>query len=291
MKIGLQVPNFTFPGGPATIHSTLANIARGAEAANFASLWAMDHFFQIVYIGAKEQEMLEGYSTLTYFAALTKKIKLGTLVTGVTYRYPGVLVKTATTLDVLSGGRSYFGIGAAWNEDESKGLGTPFPPIATRFELLEEALQIAKQMWSDNNGPYHGKHNHLEETLCVPQPLSKPYPPIMVAGGGEKKTLRLVAQYADACNVFEELELIKTKFDVLKRHCDDLGRDYASIEKTTIGTVDLAPGKTNVKEVIERCRALAAVGVDHAIFNLPNVHEIKPLEVFGKEIIPAVSGF
>ena len=291
MKIGLQVPNFTFPGGPAAIRNTLAEIARAAEAADFYSLWAMDHFFQIVYIGPKEQEMLEGWSTLTYFAALTQKIKLGTLVTGVTYRHPGVLVKTATTLDVLCGGRSYFGIGAAWNEEESKGLGTPFPPIAVRFELLEEALQIAKQMWSSNNGAYRGKHNQLEETLCVPQPLAKPYPPIMVAGGGEKKTLRMVAQYADACNVFDELDVVKTKFDILKQHCDSLGRDYASIEKTTIGIAHIAPGKMTVKDVIEKCRALAALGVDHAIFSLPNLHEIKPLEIFGKEIIPEVAGF
>jgi alkanesulfonate monooxygenase SsuD/methylene tetrahydromethanopterin reductase-like flavin-dependent oxidoreductase (luciferase family) len=223
-------------------------------------------------------------------AALTRKVKLGTMATGVIYRYPGILVKTATTLDVLSSGRAYFSIGAAWNEQEAKGLGTPFPPLGMRFELLEETLQIAKQMWSANNGPYHGKHNHLEETLCSPQPLSRPHPPILVAGGGVKKTLRLVAQYADACNLYGAPEAVGAKLAILKQHCDALGRDYGSIERTTLGTVDLSPGKMNAQDVIAQCRALAAIGVQHAIFNLPNVHEIKPLEVFGREIIPALAG-
>jgi F420-dependent oxidoreductase-like protein len=192
MKIGLQIPNFTLPGGPASIAATMTAIARAAEDAGFYSLWAMDHFFQIVYVGPPEQEMLEGYSLLNYWAAVTKTIKLGTMVTGVPYRYPGVLIKTVTTLDVLSGGRAYLGIGAAWFEGEAKALGIPFPPVATRFELLEEALQIAKQMWSDDDGPYHGKHNQLDRTLCSPQPLSRPHPPILVAGGGEKKTLQRI---------------------------------------------------------------------------------------------------
>jgi F420-dependent oxidoreductase-like protein len=291
MKIGLQVPNFTWPGGPARIGGKLAEVARVVDDAGFYSLWVMDHFFQISMVGPPENDMLESYSTLGYLAALTKKVKLGTMVTGVIYRYPGILVKTATTLDVLSGGRAYFCIGAAWNEQEAKGLGAPFPPIAVRFELLEEALQIAKQMWSGNDGPYHGKHNHLEQTLCSPQPLSRPCPPILVAGGGEKKTLRLVAQYADACNLYGAPETVCAKLAILKQHCDALGRDYDSIEKTTLGTVELAPGKMNANDVIAQCRALASIGVQHAIFNLPNVHEITPLEVFGREIIPAVAGF
>src|SRR5262245_50558672 len=240
MKIGLQVPNFTFPGGAGKMAGVLADIARTADEVGLQSLWVMDHFFQITYVGPKENDMLEGWTTLGYFASLTRKVKLGTMVTGVTYRYPGILVKTATTLDVLSGGRSYFGIGAAWNEDESKGMGTPFPPIAVRFEMLEETLQIAKQMWSSNNGPYQGKHFQLAETLCVPQPLSKPHPPILVAGGGEKKTLRLVAKYADACNLFGDAAAVKGKLDILKRHCDDVGRNYADIEKTTLNSVNLA---------------------------------------------------
>jgi alkanesulfonate monooxygenase len=212
------------------------------------------------------------------------------MVTGVIYRYPGILVKTVTTLDVLSSGRAYFGIGAAWNEQEAKGLGVPFPSLGVRFELLEEALQITKQMWSGNNGPYHGKHHQLEETLCSPQPLSRPRPPILIGGGGEKKTLRLVAQYADACNIFGPPQTVRTKLAVLQQHCDALGRDYGSIEKTTLGTVELEPGKMQAKDVIAQCEALAAVGVQHAIFNMPNVHEIRPLEVFGREIIPALAG-
>jgi alkanesulfonate monooxygenase len=198
-------------------------------------------------------------------------------------------VKTATTLDVLSGGRSYFGIGAAWNEQESKGLGTPFPPIAERFEMLEEAVKIAKQMWSDNNGPYDGRHYQLGETLCSPQSISRPHPPIMIGGGGEKKTLKLVAQYADACNLFDLPDMIRGKLEVLKRHCDTVGRDYDEIEITSLGTIHLAPGKLSTQDVMDKCRALADLGVHHAIFSFPNVHEIEPIEVFGREIIPAVA--
>ena len=291
MKIGLQVPKFTWPGGPERIAATLAEIARSADDAGFYSLWVMDHFFQISMIGPPENDMLEGYTTLGYLAAITSRVKLGTMVTGVIYRYPGILVKSVTTLDVLSNGRAYFGIGAAWNEQEAKGLGTPFPPLGVRFELLEEALQIAKQMWSTNDGPYHGKHNRLEATLCRPQPLSRPHPPILVAGGGEKKTLRLVAQYADACNLFGPPEAVKAKLAILRQHCDALGRDYAAIEKTTLGTVDLRPGKMTARDVIAQCQAFAAIGVQHCLFNIPNVQEITPLEVFAREIIPAVAGF
>jgi len=290
MKIGLQIPNFTWPGGPREIPGKLEEIARVADAAGFYSLWVMDHFFQIRTIGPHEHEMLEGYSTLGYLAALTQRVKLGTMATGVIYRYPGILVKTATTLDVLSHGRAYFSIGAAWNEQEANGLGTPFPPIAVRFELLEEALQIAKQMWSANDGPYHGKHNHLEETLCSPQPLSRPHPPILVAGGGEKKTLRLVAQYADACNLYGPPDTVSAKLAILRQHCEALGRDYGAIEKTTLGTADLRPGKMKAKDVIVHCETLAAIGVPHVVFNMPNVHEIQPLEIFAREIIPAVAG-
>jgi F420-dependent oxidoreductase-like protein len=290
MKIGLQVPSFTWPEGPAQLADRLAEIARAAERAGFYSLWVMDHLFQISVNGPPEQEMLEGYCTLGYLAALTKKVKLGTLVTGVIYRYPGILVKAMTTLDVLSNGRAYFAVGAAWNEQEAKGLGIPFPPIGVRFELLEEALQIAKQMWSENNGPYDGKHNHLEQTLCSPQPLSRPHPPILIGGSGERKTLRLVAQYANACNLYGTPATVEAKLAVLKSHCETLGRDYQSIEKTTIGAVDLSPGRMNAADVIAQCRALAGLGVQHAIFSLPNVHEIRPLELFGREIIPAVAG-
>ncbi len=291
MKIGLQVPNFTWNGGPAAIGAKLAEIARTADEGGFHSLWVMDHFFQIPPVGPAELDMLEGYSALSYFAALTKTVKLGTMATGVIYRYPGILVKTVTTLDVLSGGRAYLGIGAGWFEREAKGLGVPFPPISVRFHLLEEALQIAKQMWSGSTEAYHGQHYRLAETLGRPLPLSRPHPPILVAGGGEKKTLKLVAQYADACNLFGNAEMVRPKLDILKRHCDDAGRDYSEIEVTTLGTAHLAPGQMTPSDLIAHCKALADIGVHHALFNMPNVQDITPLETFAKEIIPAVAGF
>jgi len=297
MKIGLQIPNFTYPEGPKELGNKLAEIARTADEVGFSSLWVMDHFFQIgsrdrsMGLGPAEDEMLEGYSTLSYLAGITKKVRLGTMVTGVVYRHPGILVKTVTTLDVLSGGRAYLGIGAAWNEREARGLGVPFPTTKERLEKLEETLQIAKQMWSENNGAYKGKYFQLEETLCSPQPLSKPHPPILIGGGGEKKTLRLVAKYADACNLFARMgvDTVRAKLDILKQHCEKEGRDYNEIEKTTLATVHLAPDKMNAGNVIEDCRALAGIGIQHAIFNMPNVHEIKPLEIFGREIIPALA--
>jgi F420-dependent oxidoreductase-like protein len=290
MKIGLQVPNFTYPGGPAQIPPVLARIAGVADDAGFHSLWVMDHYFQIQGFGDPENEMLEAYSTLGWLAALTRKIRLGALATGVIYRYPGVLVKTVTTLDVLSGGRAYFCIGAAWFEGEARALGVPFPAMRERFERLEETLQIATQMWSDNDGPYRGRHYQLERALCRPQPLSRPRPPIMVAGTGEKKTLRLVAQYADACNMYGSVEVLEAKIAVLRRHCDDLKRDFNSLEVSSLSTVQLAPGKMSSRDVIGLCEKLAAIGVRHAIFNIADVHEIEPLEVFGREIIPAVEG-
>jgi F420-dependent oxidoreductase-like protein len=193
MRIGLQLPSFTWPGGPNEIAPTLKRVAVATDEAGFASLWVMDHFFQIAMLGKPEEPMLEGYGALCFLAALTKRVQLGTLVTGVIYRHPGILVKTATTLDVVSGGRAYFGIGAGWYEREAVGLGVPFPPLKERFERLEEALQIAHQLWGGGVAPFEGKHYHLAETLNSPQPVAKPHPPIMVGGSGEKKTLRLVA--------------------------------------------------------------------------------------------------
>src|ERR687884_1140244 len=202
MKLGLQIPYYTYPGGAARLGETFGRIVREAEAAGFYSVWVMDHFFQIGGWGPRQLEMLESYSALSYAAALTSKIKLGALVTGVTYRHPGILVKTVTALDVLSGGRAYLGIGAAWYEREHLGLGVPFAPTRERFERLEETLQIAHMMWSGEVGRYDGKSYHLAETLNSPQALSKPHPPILIGGTGEQKTLRLVAKYADACNLF-----------------------------------------------------------------------------------------
>lgn len=292
MKIGLQIPSFTFPDGPAKLGNKLSEIARTADDAGFASLWVMDHFFQIGrWLGPAENEMMEGYSTLSYLAGFTKKVKLGTLVTGVIYRHPGILVKTVTTLDVLSGGRAYLGIGAAWNEEEATGLGIPFPPVKERFERLEETLQIAKQMWSGDEGKFNGKYYQLGRTLNSPQPISKPHPPILIGGTGEKKTLRLVAKYADACNLFAGMgiEALKSKLDILKNHCEAVGRDYAEIEKTTLDTVHLAAGQMSPADIIEKCRAWAGIGIQHAIFNMPNLYDITPLETFGREIILAVA--
>ena len=253
----------------------------------------MDHFFQIQNVGQVDEPMLEGYSALSYIAALTERALLGTMVTGVIYRHPGILVKTVSTLDVLSGGRAYFGIGAAWNERESRGLGVPFPPIKERFERLEEALQITNQMWSGQVAAFHGKHYQLEETLCIPQPLSQPHPPILIGGSGEKKTLRLVAQYADACNLFAFAgpDVIRAKLEVLKRHCEKVGRPYEQIERTALWATNLGPGGVTPAQVIEFCRGMASAGVQHLILSMPDVYEIKPLEVFGKEIIPAVAEF
>jgi F420-dependent oxidoreductase-like protein len=295
MKIGLQIPNFTWPSGPRKLGAQLARIGRTAEKAGFDSLWVMDHFFQIggpegrSGLGPAEDEMLECYTTLGYLARATRRPRLGALVTGVIYRHPGLLVKTVTTLDVLSGGRAYFGIGAAWFERESRGLGVPFPPLKERFERLEEALQITQQMWSEDDGPYKGRYFQLAETLCHPRPLSRPHPPILIGGMGEHKTLRLVAQYADACNLFARMgnETIAAKLDVLKRHCDRLGRDYDQIEKTTLNTVHIASGHQTSRDVLDEIRSLAKLGIQHCIFNMPNVHELTPLEVFGSEIIPA----
>jgi F420-dependent oxidoreductase-like protein len=253
----------------------------------------MDHFFQIRGVGPVEAEMLESYSTLGYLAGITRAVKLGALVTGVVYRHPGVLVKTVTTLDVLSGGRAYFGLGAAWFEGEARGLGVPFPSTRERFERLEETLQITHQMWSDNNGPFTGRHFQLAETLCSPQPVAKPHPPILLGGMGERKTLRLVAQYADACNLFARMgqDTLRRKLDVLKGHCEKLGRDYTEIEKTTLNTVRLTGGKQTAQDVVDDFRSQAALGIQHCIVNMPDVHDITPLGVFGREIIPAVQAF
>ena len=290
MQIGLQIPSFTWPG---EIKATLSDIVRTAEKARFSSIWVMDHFFQLEMFGDADQPMLEAYSTLNYIAAQTNKVKLGTLVTGVVYRHPGALIKTVTTLDVLSGGRAYFGLGAAWYEREARGLGLPFPKIQHRFEMLEETLQIAKQMWSGKRDPYNGRHNQLSEPINNPQPLSKPHPKILIGGMGEKKTLRLVAQYADACNLFtySGLEVINHKLKVLKKHCETIGRPYDEIERTALGTVNLSSGNMSTDDAIGMCKGLANESIEHVILNMPNVHEITPLEKFGEEIIPAVADF
>ncbi|WP_084557827.1 LLM class F420-dependent oxidoreductase [Hamadaea tsunoensis] len=236
VKLGLHYWNFSTPDQPDLIAPTIARTARLADEAGFAAFTFMDHYFQMqTPTSAAEEPMLEGYTGLGFVAALTERMTLGLMVTGVMYRHPGVLAKTVTTLDVLSGGRARLGIGASWYEKEQVGLGVPVVPVAERFERLEETLRICLQMWSDDNGPFDGRHYRLAETLCVPAPLSRPHPPILIGGGGEQKTLRLVAQYADACNVFGAgPDAVAHKFDVLRRHCDAVGRDYDTIEKTVL---------------------------------------------------------
>jgi F420-dependent oxidoreductase-like protein len=254
----------------------------------------MDHFFQIPNVGRPEQEMLEGYTALAFAAGRTNHIRLGTMVTGVTYRHPGLLVKTVTTLDVLSHGRAYLGIGAAWNEQEHRGLGVPFPPTAERFERLEEALQIAHQMWAGDEKPYQGKHYQLERPLNVPAAVQKPHPPILIGGGGERKTLRLVAQYGDGCNLFARLgkEELQRKLDVLREHCQAVGRPYTDIEKTTLDTLRITRDGRNdtftPATAIAYFTELAAMGIDQAIFNTPQVTDLELFDLLATEIIPAV---
>jgi len=292
MKLGLQVVAFNWPGSPANTGRTLANIARTADEAGFASLWVMDHYFQIdPGIGPASDPMLEAYTALSFMAGATERIRLGAMVTGVVYRQPAFLVKQVSTLDVLSGGRANLGIGASWYEREAVGLGFPFPPIAERFERLEETLQIAKHLWSGDATPFAGKHYQLAEPINSPQPLSQPHPPILIGGGGEKKTLRLVAQYGNACNLFAfaGLDQVKHKLDVLKGHCDAVGRDYAEIERTALGVVMLGPGGMTPADLIGFCRGLASIGIQQFIFSIPNVYEITPLEIIGREVIEAVA--
>jgi F420-dependent oxidoreductase-like protein len=289
VKIGLQIPDFTWPGGPPRLGSDLAAIARTADEAGFEFVAVMDHFFQIGVIGPPEHEMLEAYTTLGYLAACTSRTKLVTLVTGVVYRHPGVLAKIVTTLDVLSGGRAWLGVGAAWNEEESRGLGIPFPPVAERFERLEETLQICLQMWSGDESPYRGRHYNLERPLNSPQALSRPHPPIMIGGGGERKTLRLVARYAQACNLFPGPDLAH-KLDVLREHCEREGRDYDDIEKTCYFVFDVGDKGEKAGQVVEDLGRLAGMGFRTAIGAVANVSSVTPLEIIGSEVIPAVAG-
>jgi F420-dependent oxidoreductase-like protein len=266
MKLGLTCPRFTWSGGDAAIAGKFAAVARGADEAGLRSLWVMDHHWQITNFGAPEDPMLEAYSALAYAAALTSRVTLGTLVTGVTYREPGLLVKQVTTLDALSGGRAVLGIGAGWYEQEARGLGLGFPPLAERFERLEETLQIAKQMWSVEEKPYEGRHYTLERTLNSPQALSKPHPPIVIGGSGEKKTLRLVAEYADACNFLYGAD-VRHKLDVLRAHCARLGRSFEAIEKTL--HLRIPDGQT-IDQSVQRCGELADLGIDHVIAAVPD---------------------
>jgi F420-dependent oxidoreductase-like protein len=289
VKLSLSISSFDWP---ADTRGKLAELAHAAEEAGYASLWVMDHFFQIRSLGPVTDPMLEAYTTLGYLAGVTQRVQLGAMVTGVMYRHPGILIKQVSTLDVLSGGRAVFGVGAAWFEREHLALGVPFPPVKERFERLEETLQIARQMWDpSNNGPFEGKHYRLAETLCQPQPISRPRPPILVGGGGEKKTLKLVAQYADACNLFDfGTRRLVHKLDVLKQHCDQLGRDYGSIEKTVMTEVDPGPHGEHVNQVVEKLRRLERLGFETALTNFRGVDRLRGVRLFGEKVLPVLSG-
>lgn len=297
MQLGLQIPNFTWPGGPGELGPTLGRIARRAEEVGFSSVWVMDHFYQIEYVGPAEMDMLEGYSALAFMAAHTSRVKLGTMVTGVTYRYPAVLVKTVTTLDVLSGGRAWLGIGAAWFDREHAGLGVPFPPLSERFERLEDTLRLARQMWSGENEPFEGKHYQTAETLNVPPALSEPHPPILIGGAGERKTLRLVAEYAQGCNLFEFMGRgeLRRKLEVLEEHCSRVGRDPAEIHKTTLGSLavsrDGREGTVTPGQVLENLQALADLGIDEAIYSFRDVHDFQCFDLVESEIMPTARSF
>jgi F420-dependent oxidoreductase-like protein len=295
VKLGLQISSFTWPGGDAEIAPTLARIVRTADEAGFDSIWVMDHFFQIRGNGPPEEPMLEGFTTLGYLAALTQRARLGLMVGGIHYRQPALWLKAATTLDVLTGGRSYFGIGAAWNQEESDALGFPFPELRVRFRMLEDTLRFVRDGWWGERGTeeaFAGRTVQATHVLNSPQALSRPRPPILIGGGGELKTLRLVAQYADACNIFGNPQNLRRKYEILEEHCIDVGRDYAEIEKTNLSgisiTEDGARGSLTPAGFVDRLGAWAEAGSMHTIFSLRDVWDTSKLELIGREVIPQV---
>ncbi len=293
MRVGLQVHSFSYPGGAPSIRPALTAIAQSAEANGFASLWVMDHFFQLpedTGLGGPEEPMLEAYTTLGFLASATERIMLGPMVANAVARPPAVLVKAATTLDVLAGGRTYLGLGAGWYAREAHGLGMTWPSRPERFDRLEDTLRIAQAMWAGDRTPIEGRHHRLPEPISVPSPVSRPRPLILIAGGGERRTLRLVAEYGDACNILvPDPGESAHKLDVLRGHCDALGRDYDAIEKTALLETDLRAGHQTTGDVIAAIRAQADEGIEHVIVNLPDVYSLDRLDTYGREIIPAVT--
>jgi F420-dependent oxidoreductase-like protein len=286
MELDIHVPRFTWPGGPEAIAPTFATLAGTAEEIGVRTLSVMDHWFQMDMLWPAEEPMLEGYSTLSFAAAKTERLRFRLLVGGVTYRHPGLLAKTITTLDVLSGGRAELGLGAAWYEREHRGLGVPFPPLRERYERLEETLQICFQMWSDDNGPYQGTHYRLAETLCSPQPVSSPRPRVLIGGGGERKTLRLVAKYADACNIIGDTATVAHKVEVLRRHCDEVGREFADIEVTAlIGAADDA----GPEAIVHEAEALNDAGVQAIVIRAAGSEPSRWLEETWGPVMPKLA--
>jgi F420-dependent oxidoreductase-like protein len=292
MKVGLQISSFTWPGGTAGIGPTLARIVRAADDVGFDSIWVMDHFFQIRGVGSVTEPMLEGWTTLGFMAAHSERARLGLMVGGVHYRAPGLWVKAATTLDVLSGGRAWLGIGAGWNAEESSALGFQFPPLADRFEQLEDTLAIAHGMFEGERGSearYQGRQYKASRLLNVPQSISRPRVPIMVGGGGEKKTLRLVARYADACNVFGGPVGIHHKYEVLRAHCLAIGRDPEEIERTTLQDVHIGeegPRSATVVQTVDRFGELSDAGAQHVIVSSRAIFRPEVMETVGRDLIP-----
>lgn len=288
MKLGVQLNSFDWEGGPRRFGRTLVDIAQAAEEAGFDRIGVADHLWQHPIMGGPEANEPECYTTLAFLAATTERVGLTAMVTGVHFRHPGVLVKTVTTLDVLSGGRASFGIGSGHYEEETRALGIPFPPQRERFEMVEETVQIALRMWSGDGSPFEGKHYRLERPLNLPQSLTRPHPPIMIAGDGERKTLRLVARYANACSLRPGPQ-VPEKLDVLKKHCDAEGRAYEEIEKTCSFAFDVGERGEKVDELVGQLRWLAGMGVETVIGFVPHIDRITPLEIIGSEVIPAVA--
>jgi F420-dependent oxidoreductase-like protein len=286
MHVDIHVPRFTWPGGPERIGSTFASVAQTAEAIGVRTLSVMDHWFQMEMMWPAEEPMLEGYTTLAFAAAKTERLRFRLLVTGVTYRHPGLLAKTVTTLDVLSGGRAELGLGAAWYEREHRGLGVPFPPLSERYERLEETLRICFQMWSDDNGPFEGKHYQLAETLCSPRPVSEPRPRVLIGGGGERKTLRLVATYADACNLIGDASIVAHKVGVLRRHCEQVGRDPADIEVTALA---LVPEDSGTDAIVKAAESFARAGAQTLVVRSTGPDPTRWLEETWGPVVPALA--
>jgi F420-dependent oxidoreductase-like protein len=316
MQFGLQHPNFNFDyrdHDSSQFVDSLKNLVTKAENAGFDSFWVMDHFHQITMLGKPEEPMLEGWTTISVLAGITRKIRLGTLVTGVTYRYPSVLAKVAATLDVLSKGRMFMGIGASWNEEESLayGIASPFPTSQERLLRLEEAIQIMRRMWTQEpSASFDGRYYKIHNAYCIPKPIQKPSPPILVGGSGEKRTLRIVAQYADACNLFGSVETVKAKLNVLKEHCKAVGRDYDSILKTKLATIVIDDDKKMAKkrvqdffkgfteqaieetaiygtpeDVSEQIKSFEEAGIQYLIVNSEPSRELQTLETFANDVM------
>jgi F420-dependent oxidoreductase-like protein len=286
MKLAIHFPNFTYPGQPASLPGLIAATAKAADDGGFETMTLMDHWFQMEQRAPATDPMLEGYTTLGFIAGQTSRLKLGLLVTGVTYRYPGLLAKIVATLDVLSEGRAFLGIGAAWYEKEHLALGVPYPPISERFEMLEEAIQICEQMWSDDEGPYDGKHYHLAETICRPRPIQTPRPPILIGGSGEKKTLKLVAKYADACNLFDLGEGLEDKLAILDRHCDDCGRDPKSVARTAISAGNPFD---DVDAFVRKMESWRDLGISQVWLSSPGLDPVGFVARVADEVLPKVN--